>query len=139
MDPEEFMPAPAHVFLSRWAPQLQILSRARVMINHAGIGTVKECIVNGVPMLAAPLMRDQFDCAELIAHHGLGVCGDIENIKAEEVAAMLEHLINDDSCRARVNAMREEFRRVDAMDIGVNLIEKVVAGELPVNHFVTCN
>lgn len=139
MEPEEFMPVPSHVFLSRWAPQMQVLSRARVMINHAGIGTVKECIVNGVPMLALPLMRDQFDCAELIEHHGLGLCGDIERITAEELSSMLEQLINDDSCRARVNAMREEFRRVDAMNMGVNLIEKVLAGKLADNHFVARN
>ena len=133
MDPEEFMPVPPHVILTRWAPQMQILSRASAMINHAGIGTVKECIIKGVPMLAVPLMRDQFDCADYIVHHGVGLRGDIECISAGEVSSMLEQLINDDSCRARVNAMREEFLRVDAMNIGVDLIEKVAAGALPVN------
>ena len=130
MEPEEFMPVPPHVHLSRWAPQLQVLSRANVMITHAGAGATKECIVNGVPMLAVPMMRDQFDCAERIVHHGLGLRADIERISAAEVASMLEQLLADESCRARVNAMKEEFQRVDAMNVGVDVIEKIAAGRL---------
>jgi len=130
MEPEEFMPVPPHVHLSRWAPQLQVLSRANVMITHAGAGATKECIMNGVPMLAVPMMRDQFDCAERIVHHGLGLRADIERISAAEVASMLEQLLADESCRARVNAMKEEFQRVDAMNVGVDVIEKIAAGRL---------
>ena len=113
-----------------------MLSRASVMITHAGAGATKECIINGVPMLAVPMMRDQFDCAERIVYHGLGLRADIERINAAEVCSMLEHLLADGSCRARVNAMREEFRRVDAMNAGVELIEKVAAGGLPGKYFV---
>ena len=131
MDPAEFMPAPSHVVLMRWAPQMQMLSRARVMITHAGVGTVKECIIKGVPMLAVPLMRDQFDCANRIVHHGLGVRADAERVDAAELASALDQLINDESCRARVNAMREEFLRVDALNMGVSLIEKFAAGNYP--------
>ena len=87
--------------------------------------------MNGVPMLAVPMMRDQFDCAERIVHHGLGLRADIERINAAEVSSMLEQLLADESCYARVNAMREEFRRVDAMNAGVDVIEKIVAGRLP--------
>lgn len=136
MEPEEFMPVPSHVCLSRWVPQLQMLSRASVMITHAGAGAAKECIINGVPMLAVPMMRDQFDCTERIVHHGLGLRADIERINAAELSSMLEQLLGDESCRARVNAMRDEFRRVDAMNIGVNLLEKIAAGGLPYNYLV---
>ena len=125
MEPGEFMPAPSHVHLSRWLPQLQMLSRASVMITHAGAGTTKECIMHGVPMLAVPMMRDQFDCAERIVYHGLGLRADIDRVNAAEVSAMLEQLLADQSCRARVNAMREEFRHVDAMNIGVRVLEKI--------------
>jgi zeaxanthin glucosyltransferase len=136
MEPQEFMPVPSHVCLVPWAPQLELLSRASVMITHAGAGTAKECIMHGVPMLAVPLMRDQFDCTERIVHHGLGLRADVERVNAAEVASMLEQLLADESCRTRVNAMREEFRRVDAMNIGVNLLEKIAARRGPLNYLV---
>jgi zeaxanthin glucosyltransferase len=131
LEPQEFGPLPPHVHLSRWVPQMQMLARASVMITHAGVGTVKECIISRVPMLAVPLMRDQFSCAERIVHHGLGLRGDIEHIKTEELSSMLAQLIADDSCRKRVEAMSEEFRRVEALNIGVDLIEKVAVGGFP--------
>jgi zeaxanthin glucosyltransferase len=136
MEPEEFMPVASQVHLTRWAPQLQILSRASVMITHAGAGATKECIINGVPMLAVPLMRDQFDSADRIVHHGLGLRADVARVNAPEVSSMLEQLLADEACRARVNAMREEFQRVDAMNIGVNVIEKIAAEGLPYKYLV---
>jgi len=130
---KEFEPIPPSVILSHWAPQLQMLSRASVMITHAGIGTVKECILHGVPMLALPLMRDQFACTNRIVHHGLGVRGDIEQIEPEELSSMLSQLISNDSFRERVGVMREEFERAEALNLSIKLIEKVIADRLPVN------
>jgi zeaxanthin glucosyltransferase len=128
LDAEEFGPMPAHVLLTPWVPQLQMLARASVMITHAGIGTVKECIIYGVPMLAVPLMRDQFRCAERIVHHGLGLRGDIEHLESEDLSSMLEQLIADEACKERLEAMREEFQRAEALDLSVSLIERIALG-----------
>jgi len=129
----EFEPIPSSVILNHWVPQLQMLARASVMITHAGIGSVKECILHGVPMLALPLMRDQFDTADRIVYHRLGFRGDIERIGAEDLASMLDQLIINESFRERVRVMREEFQRAEAQNLGVTLIEKVIAGCLPVD------
>jgi zeaxanthin glucosyltransferase len=80
MDASEFDPLPSNMILSHWTPQLQMLARASVMITHSGMGAVKECILHGVPMLAFPLMRDQFVSADRIVYHGLGLRGDVENM-----------------------------------------------------------
>jgi zeaxanthin glucosyltransferase len=128
LDAEEFEPAPPHVVLSHWAPQLQMLTRASVMITHAGMNTVKECILHGVPMLALPIRDDQFSSANRIVHHGLGVRGDITRIAPEELSSMLNRLITDSSFKGRVERMREEFQRAEALNFGVTLIEKAIAG-----------
>ena len=103
------------------------------MITHSGMGTVKECILHGVPMLAFPLMRDQFVSADRIVYHGLGLRVDVEEIEPEELSSMLDQLIENESYRERVRAMREEFRRAEAMNLSVTVIEKAIADGLPVN------
>ena len=133
LNPKEFEPAPPHVILIHWAPQLQMLSRASVIITHAGLGGVKESILHGVPMLAFPLMRDQFDSANRIAHHGLGLRGDIERIGPEDLSSMLDQLIADKSFSERVRAMRDEFERAEALNLSVTVIEKVIAGSPLIN------
>jgi UDP:flavonoid glycosyltransferase YjiC (YdhE family) len=103
------------------------------MITHAGIGTVKDCILHEVPMLAFPLMRDQPPPADRIEYHGLGLRGDIERVGPEELSSMLDQLITNESIRERVRVMREEFERAEAQDLSVTLIEKIIAGSLPIN------
>ena len=76
MDAGDFVSGAENVLVAQWVPQVEVLRRADLMINHAGIGSVQECIAMGVPMILFPLMRDQFACADRVIDLGLGVRGD---------------------------------------------------------------
>jgi MGT family glycosyltransferase len=122
-------PAPGNVIITRWAPQLEVLCRADVMINHGGFGTVKECILMGVPMLVYPLMqsRDHVACAERVIHHGLGLQVDIEQISSGELGSLIEHLIEDPAFKQRLGVMREKFELQNRPEIGVQVIEDAIS------------
>jgi zeaxanthin glucosyltransferase len=75
-------------------------------------------------------MRYQFDCTDRIVYHGLGIRGDIERVKPEELSSMLDQLITNESFKERVRAMREEFQLIEALNPSVTIIEKVIAGGL---------
>jgi MGT family glycosyltransferase len=55
-----------------YAPQLEILQKATLMITHAGMNTSMECLTNGVPMVAIPVANDQPGVAARIAWSGCG-------------------------------------------------------------------
>src|SRR5207244_2301491 len=42
-----------------YAPQLELLRRASLVITHAGLNTVLESLAHGVPMVAIPIANDQ--------------------------------------------------------------------------------
>jgi len=119
---------PANVRLMRWAPQLEVLARTSVMVNHAGFGTVKECILMGVPMVVFPLLqgRDHVACAEHVTYHGLGLRGDIEQITPERLISLIEEVLKQPAFRQRVAQMGEQFRKQDRLDIGVEVIESLM-------------
>ncbi|HEU4837464.1 MAG TPA: nucleotide disphospho-sugar-binding domain-containing protein [Pyrinomonadaceae bacterium] len=125
----DFEDVPANVTLSSWVPQLTVLARSSLMINHGGFGTVKECVLMGVPMLVFPLMpgRDMDPCAERVVFHGLGLRGDIERVSACELDSMIEQVLTDPAFRQRVKSMRELFKQQDRLDRGVEVIEQVIA------------
>jgi len=129
VDPAE-IPAPAGSVVVRWAPQMALLRHAAVMITHSGMGTVKECIFLGVPMAAFPMMRDQPDVAERIVYHRLGVRGDFETATAEQIAALVDQVDQDETIRANVARMRQRFLEVEESGIGVQRIEEVLNGEV---------
>jgi MGT family glycosyltransferase len=133
LNADEFGSVPSHVTLSHWVPQLQMLARTSAMITHAGMGTVKECILHGVPMLALPIMHDQFASADRIVHHGLGIRGNFMEIGSEELSSGLGRVIEDQSFKQRAMMMSEEFQRAEALNLGIELVEGAIAGRLPSN------
>ena len=131
--PADFPACPPNLYRSDWVPQLTVLGRAGAMVNHAGAGTVKECIVKGVPMVVLPLMRDQFDCARRVVYHGLGVEGDLKHLTAASLLSNLDAVMGDPGFRQRVGAMRECFLRADAAGLGARRVEEAITGgEAPV-------
>jgi MGT family glycosyltransferase len=126
---EEFGDVPPNVVLREWVPQLEVLSRASVMVHHGGFGTVKECLLIGVPMVSVPLIgfRDYRICTERIVHHGLGVQSDTDRITSSELVQLIAQVLNDQSFKRRVNLMREKFIQEDRLDIAVKVIEATIS------------
>jgi len=116
-----------NAIIVRDAPQLAILSKARVMITHGGLGSVKECIFFGVPMLVFPLEIDQPGNAARIAHHGLGLVGDIRRTTAQEISTMLDRVIGDAGIQSRMDRMRERLHELENSVLAADLMEKVTS------------
>lgn len=123
----EFEPLPSNVLLVNWAPQLQILQRASMMITHGGLGAVKECIFFGVPMIVFPGNWDQPNHAARVVHHGIGVRGNIHDRSAEQVVSLIDAISSTPSFKRRIDAMSEVFRQIEGSGIGVRTVEKLVS------------
>ncbi|MGZ3461362.1 MAG: glycosyltransferase, partial [Archangium sp.] len=81
---------PPNATVVQFAPQLSVLRRASVMLTHGGLGSVKECICLGVPMLVFPTGFDQPGNAARVVHHGLGLMGHIRGATPETLSSMLD-------------------------------------------------
>jgi UDP:flavonoid glycosyltransferase YjiC (YdhE family) len=127
VDPGEFQPVPPNVLLVSWAPQLAILQKASIMMTHGGLGTIKESIFFGVPMIVFPVAWDQPKNAERVVHHGLGVQGSITDISARQVVHLIDQIAGDPSFKARAQSMSRIFQEIESRGAGAELIEKLVA------------
>jgi UDP:flavonoid glycosyltransferase YjiC (YdhE family) len=126
--PASLGPFPANVTVLESAPQLAVLRRARAMITHAGLGSVKECVMLGVPMVAVPLDVDQPANAARIAYHGLGAQVDVAEVTPAALVAALAPLVGDGPERARVLAMRERFLEVEDAERGADRVRALLDG-----------
>lgn len=120
---------PPNVVLTNWAPQLQMLSRCTVMVNHGGWGAVKECIAFGVPMLALPLMRDHFDCADQVCRLGIGLKGNIQSVTSDDLGNSLTALIHDAGIRERMTTLQAEIKQEDSEERGIRFIESLLSSK----------
>lgn len=128
MDCNAFHPVPENVLLVNWAPQLELIKRAAIMINHAGLGGVKECILFGVPMIVFPRKWDQpFNAARVVAH-GLGVRGNIHNVSAGQLHRLIDTITGNHLLNSRVRAMSQIFNQIENSGIGVRTVERILSG-----------
>lgn len=126
LDVRDFDEVPDNVLVLNWAPQLEILKRASMMITHGGLGTVKECIFFSVPMVVFPAKFDQPQNAARIAYHGLGVRGDLNEVSARKVGSLIDEINYKASFRTRIEAMSKVFKQAEDVGRGVRVVESLL-------------
>jgi len=122
---------PSNVSLYKWAPQIQVLSKSSLAITHGGLGTVKECIFCGVPMIVLPMVNDQFNNAKYIKHHNLGIEMDVHTLAAKELETAIRHLLSSSTIRESVEKMKTLFREKEGAQIGAKFIEGLIKNRGP--------
>ncbi|HTI10236.1 MAG TPA: glycosyltransferase [Puia sp.] len=118
---------PDNVSLVKWAPQTDILKRASLVITHGGLGTIKESIFYGVPMIVFPMLYDQLRNAVLVDYHTLGISEEIEEISKDNLKSAILYVLNSEPIRAGIKKMRAIFQEKEDSSIGIELIEKLLS------------
>ncbi len=117
---------PPNVVAVEWVPQLAVLERAAAMITHGGLGTVKECIYFGVPMIVFPMAFDQGDNATRIVYHGLGLRGVGSAADPGKILSLVDRVLEDPAFRARAGAMSAVFRQAEGDGLALRVVEDLV-------------
>ena len=126
-DPAVFGHLPDNVFLCKSAPQLQLLERTSVAITHGGLGTIKEAILSGVPMLVVPFNVDQPFNARRVTHHGVGTAVLPRSIpEHHHIGQILEHLAFDKGLSERVRHLQHVFQRIEEASPSIMHIENLL-------------
>jgi UDP:flavonoid glycosyltransferase YjiC (YdhE family) len=112
-----------------------MLEKASIMINHGGLGAVKECIFFGVPMIVFPGKWDQPNHAARVVFHGLGVRGNIHDRSTQQINTLIDVVDKDPKFKSRIDAMSKTFRDIENSGIGIRTVEKLLADyQLKRNH-----
>jgi MGT family glycosyltransferase len=123
---------PENLLVVPFAPQLEILEQAALMITPGGMNSTLESLAAGVPMVAVPMASDQHGVAARIEWTGTGV-----RIPASECEpARLRHAIETVLGEASFRESARRFQRIIAERNGLNraadIIERVAATSRPV-------
>lgn len=120
-----------NVTIVPWAPQIDILRVASLAIIHGGLGSVKECIYYGVPMIVFPQGYDQPMNAKRVAHHKLGYMGNIQTITLSDLKSYIPKALYDDQIKIAVQKMKMIFVDKEKAQTGANIIEQLMTDKSP--------
>jgi len=122
--PEQLGVLPGDPVVVPYAPQLEILKRADVVITHAGINTVLESLSEGVPLVAIPVANDQPGVAARVEARGVGVVVPRKKLTAARLRRAVRRVLEDPGYRARAQELGRAIRRIDGPALAAEIIER---------------
>jgi zeaxanthin glucosyltransferase len=131
-EPEVLGKLPGSPLVVRFAPQLELLSRARLTITHAGLNTALESLARGVPMAAIPITNDQPGVAARIAWTGTGLVIPPSRLTARRLRAAVIRLLEDPSFARNADRLREAIGRCGGSRRAADVVERVLTTGRPV-------
>ncbi len=126
LDPDLLGPVPPGAIVVPAAPQIALLRRAALCVTHAGLNTVLETLVAGVPMVALPIAFDQPGVAARVAYHGVGETVAFGEVTADRVARAMRTVLDDPAYRDRARRLGAEIAALDGPGIAAEAIERAL-------------
>ncbi|MBS1805260.1 MAG: glycosyltransferase [Acidobacteria bacterium] len=129
LDPERLGQLPGDPIVVRYAPQLELVKRASLVITHAGLNTVLESLAEGVPLVAIPLGNDQPGVAARVAAKGAGIVVPRGKINVARLRVAVQAVLDDPRYRTAAQTLQREIRSIDGLEKAANIIEKALGLE----------
>ena len=124
--PEQLGKLAGSPLVVRFAPQLEILKRAALVITHAGINTVLESLSEGVPLVAVPLGNDQPGVAARLKARGAGVVVSRHRLKPARLRRAVQLVLEDGQYRDAARKLQRAIREMDGLGRAADLIVQVL-------------
>ena len=123
------------ILLLDWAPQLAILRHRsiRMAILHGGMNGVNEALHSGVPIIVLPSFADQPANADRVAHHGLGIRLDPNDLTSVQIIDSI-HRIDSGDYHILVNKLRKIFDHAGGVMKAADLVE--LYAEVGYDHLI---
>jgi zeaxanthin glucosyltransferase len=124
LEPERFGNLPGDPLVVPFAPQLELIKRARVVITHAGINTALESLAEGVPFVAIPIGNDQPGVAARAVARGVAVMVPQRRLTASRLRRAVQTLLEDDGHRLRAQQFARAINQINGPALAAEIIEQ---------------
>jgi len=132
--PERLGSLPDDPLVVAYAPQLEIVKRAAVVITHAGLNTVLESLAEGVPLVCMPLGNDQPGVAARVAARGAGVVVSRRGLTVPRLRTAIRAVLEDEKYRRAARKIQVAMAQVDGLELAANVIEVALQIRMPVQY-----
>jgi MGT family glycosyltransferase len=125
-DPEMLPDLPGNPLVTKYAPQLELLKLATIVITHGGPNTVFEALIEGKPMVAIPLAHDQPAVAARLAHLGIAAVLPVMRLSALKIHQAVTRVLDDPSYRDAAMKMQTKLHSLHGLHQAADVIEEAL-------------
>jgi MGT family glycosyltransferase len=129
---EKLGPIPDNALVVDFAPQLELLDKAALLITHAGVNTVLEALCRGVPMVALPRNADQPGMGARVAYTGVGLLGSFPQTTPAELRQLIIRVLAGESFRQQAQRLQRAMLAAGGAARAAEIVEQAVLTRRPV-------
>ena len=118
---------PGHPFVVGYAPQLDLLARARVTFTHAGLNTVLDSLANGVPFVTVPITYEQPAIARRVERIGAGRTLSIRALTVERLRRTLQDVLDRSAYHDSARRMRDAILEAGGVRKAASVVGALIA------------
>jgi MGT family glycosyltransferase len=101
---------PGNIIVRPQVPQLALLERAAVFVNHAGMNSVQEALCNGVPLITVPQSPEQAVIARQVARLGAAAMLTRTRVTPQRLRAVTERVLAEERYRRSAQRLGDEIK-----------------------------
>ena len=132
MAPETLPALKGNPLVVPYAPQLELLKRATLVITHGGMNTTLECLKQGVPMVAIPVTNDQPGVAARIAWTGVGETIPVGQLRVGRLRRAIEQVLTTPSYRQHALRLQAAIQRAGGAQRAADIVEQAITTRQPI-------
>ncbi|BAZ13894.1 glycosyltransferase, MGT family protein [Calothrix sp. NIES-4071] len=126
-EPNALPNLPGNPLVVKFAPQLELLKKACLVITHAGLNTTLESLSNGVPMVAIPVTNDQPGVAARIAWTGVGEMLPLKSLSVSKLRTAIQKVLTQDSYKNNAIRLQQAIQQAGGVRRAADIIEQVLS------------
>jgi MGT family glycosyltransferase len=119
---------PPHVQVYPFVDQMAVLSQARLVVTHGGMGSVSETLAYGIPLIVIPRSVDQYLVARRLAQLGAAVVMDEASSEDQWKAALSRILTEQAKFAAAAARVGDSFADVTPVASAVERLLHLMNG-----------
>jgi MGT family glycosyltransferase len=109
-----------------WAPQLDLLAHARLTIAHAGLNTVLDSLIHGVPLVTIPITYEQPAIAGRVEWTGCGRSIPLVKLNALRLKEVLWDVLNGSKYGAAARRIGDSISKAGGVQRAAELVQAAV-------------
>jgi zeaxanthin glucosyltransferase len=130
--PESLPELPGNPLVVSYAPQLELLQKATLVITHAGLNTTLESLSHGVPIVAIPVTSEQPGIAARIVWTGVGEAIPIAHLNVSSLRSAIAKVLSEDSYKKNALRLQAAIGRAGGVSRAIDIVEQAVSTGKPV-------
>ena len=123
---------PGDPIVVEFAPQLELIRRATLVITHAGLNTTLDALSHGVPLVAIPVTNEQPGIGARIEHVGAGRVVPYRKLTAERLRDAVATVLGNGSFRESAKRLRDDIESAGGVKRAADIIAQAVQTREPV-------